>query len=121
MGTISPPSPPLGMKRTAGFPPSVPDMSLRALIFDVDGTLADTEQAGHRVAFVDPGDCLAVEGSGPGLAAARAAGVPTVVTPSAQVSDDVFSGALARYTDLSGLCLDDLRTLHAGTAGTDQT
>ena len=26
-------------------------MSLSALIFDVDGTLADTEQAGHRVAF----------------------------------------------------------------------
>lgn len=70
---------------------------------------------------VDPGDCLAIEDSGPGLAAARAADVPTVVTPSAQASDDVFSGAIARYTDLSGLCLDDLRTLHAGTAGTDQT
>ncbi len=26
-------------------------MSLQALIFDVDGTLADTERAGHRVAF----------------------------------------------------------------------
>lgn len=26
-------------------------MPLRALIFDVDGTLADTERAGHRVAF----------------------------------------------------------------------
>ena len=26
-------------------------MTLRALIFDVDGTLADTERDGHRVAF----------------------------------------------------------------------
>ena len=26
-------------------------MALRALIFDVDGTLADTERDGHRVAF----------------------------------------------------------------------
>lgn len=134
-------------------------MSLRALIFDVDGTLADTELAGHRVAFngafaeaglpwfwdqdrydellqvaggkermrvverlgVDPGDCLAVEDSGPGLTAARAAGAPTVVTPSAQASRDDLSAALARYTDLSGVHLDDLRTLHAGTAVTHQT
>jgi phosphoglycolate phosphatase-like HAD superfamily hydrolase len=26
-------------------------MTVRALIFDVDGTLADTERDGHRVAF----------------------------------------------------------------------
>jgi len=26
-------------------------MALKALIFDVDGTLADTEKDGHRVAF----------------------------------------------------------------------
>ena len=26
-------------------------MTLRAVIFDVDGTLADTERDGHRVAF----------------------------------------------------------------------
>ena len=27
-------------------------MSLKALIFDVDGTLADTEMNGHRVAYL---------------------------------------------------------------------
>ena len=30
---------------------SVVDMAIRALIFDVDGTLAETERDGHRVAF----------------------------------------------------------------------
>ena len=28
-----------------------PDMAIEALIFDVDGTLADNERDGHRVAF----------------------------------------------------------------------
>ena len=27
-------------------------MALKALIFDVDGTLAETERDGHRVAFI---------------------------------------------------------------------
>lgn len=33
------------------FPGEIRPMSLQALLFDVDGTLADTERDGHRVAF----------------------------------------------------------------------
>lgn len=40
-------------------------------------------------------DCVAFEDSANGLRAARAAGVPTVVTPSAYMSQDDFDGALA--------------------------
>jgi HAD superfamily hydrolase (TIGR01509 family) len=35
----------------SAVPPPVLDDPLRAVIFDVDGTLADTERDGHRVAF----------------------------------------------------------------------
>lgn len=40
-------------------------------------------------------DCIAFEDSANGLIAARAAGVPTVVTPTAFTSRDCFDGALA--------------------------
>ena len=40
-------------------------------------------------------DCVAFEDSENGLRAARAAGVPTVVTPTAYTSQDDFGGALA--------------------------
>jgi HAD superfamily hydrolase (TIGR01509 family) len=40
-------------------------------------------------------DCVAFEDSANGLRAARAAGVPTVVTPTAYTSQDDFDGALA--------------------------
>ncbi|MGF6643039.1 HAD family hydrolase [Paraburkholderia sp. GAS82] len=40
-------------------------------------------------------DCVAFEDSANGLRAARAAGVPTVVTPTAYTSRDDFDGALA--------------------------
>lgn len=40
-------------------------------------------------------DCIAFEDSANGLRAARAAGVPTVVTPTAFTSQDDFDGALA--------------------------
>ena len=40
-------------------------------------------------------DCVAFEDSTNGLRAARAAGVPTVVTPTAYTSQDDFDGALA--------------------------
>jgi HAD superfamily hydrolase (TIGR01509 family) len=36
---------------SSAVPLPVPDDPLRAVIFDVDGTLADTERDGHRVAF----------------------------------------------------------------------
>ena len=40
------------------------------------------------------GDCLAIEDSANGLRAARAAGIPTVVTPTAFSGQDSFEGAL---------------------------
>lgn len=40
-------------------------------------------------------DCVAFEDSANGLRAARAAGIPTVVTPTAYTSQDSFDGALA--------------------------
>ncbi|ASW02491.1 HAD family hydrolase [Paraburkholderia aromaticivorans] len=40
-------------------------------------------------------DCIAFEDSANGLRAARAAGVPTIVTPTAYTSHDDFDGALA--------------------------
>lgn len=45
-------------------------------------------------------DCLAIEDSAAGLAAARAAGAPTVVTVSEYTVGQDFSGALAVVSDL---------------------
>lgn len=72
-------------------------MALRALIWDVDGTLAETERDGHRVAFNDafaaislrPGalrlmqQALAIEDSPQGVASARAAGIGVLLVRSA--------------------------------------
>lgn len=44
--------------------------------------------------------CLAIEDSCNGLAAARAAGIPTVVTPSLYSEHEAFSDALAVLSDL---------------------
>jgi beta-phosphoglucomutase-like phosphatase (HAD superfamily) len=60
-------------------------MRIKALIFDVDGTLADTEEA-HRRAFN-----LAFEELG--LAAAKGAGLHTIVTPSQWTQGEDFSAA----------------------------
>lgn len=46
------------------------------------------------------GRCIAFEDSANGLAAALAAGVPTVVTPSVYTDDQTFPGALAVVSDL---------------------
>lgn len=51
-------------------------------------------------------DCLAFEDSRNGLEAALAAGLATVVTPSAYTADQDFSGALAVLPDLAGFRLD---------------
>jgi beta-phosphoglucomutase-like phosphatase (HAD superfamily) len=64
---------------------------------------------------LEPWQCLAVEDSGVGLAAAAAAGVPTVVVPSAHAAADDFSTAVARYQDLTAVTIAELRELHAGT------
>lgn len=46
------------------------------------------------------GRCVAFEDSAIGLAAARGAGVPTVVTPSVYTDDQLFQGALAVVSHL---------------------
>lgn len=55
--------------------------------------------------------CLAVEDSAIGLAAATAAGIPTIVTPSAYTGDDDVSASLAVVPDLAGTTLTDLTGL----------
>jgi HAD superfamily hydrolase (TIGR01509 family) len=52
--------------------------------------------------------CLAFEDSKNGLDAAREAGIPTVVTPTAFTAHEDFSGAIAVYPDLRACSLDEL-------------
>ncbi len=84
-------------------------MALRALIWDVDGTLAETERDGHRVAFNDafaaislrPGalrlmqQALAIEDSPQGVASARAAGIGVLLVRSAYFAGCTSEGAIA--------------------------
>ncbi|WP_443082466.1 HAD-IA family hydrolase [Tepidimonas sp.] len=56
---------------------------------------------------------LAFEDSSNGLRAARAAGLPTVVTPNAFTAHHDFTGALRILPSLQGVTPDDLRAWHA--------
>ncbi len=56
----------------------------------------------------DPADCLAFEDSQNGLRAARAAGLPTIVTPTAFTVGDDFAGALRVWPDLGSVQLAEL-------------
>ena len=56
---------------------------------------------------------LAFEDSANGLRAARAAGLPTVVTPNAFTAHHDFTGALRVLPSLQGVTPDDLRAWHA--------
>jgi HAD superfamily hydrolase (TIGR01509 family) len=60
-----------------------------------------------------PRQCLAFEDSNNGLRAARAAGVPTIVTPTAFTAQDDFAGALRVLPDLGGLQVSELEELVA--------
>ena len=81
-----------------------------------------------------PEACLVVEDSLPGLAAARAAGIPTLVTVSAYTVAERFDGAVSVVSDLgemsapathlaglplAGACVDlaQIRTWHAAAQG----
>ncbi len=55
--------------------------------------------------------CVAFEDSYNGLAAARGAGIPTVITPTAFTKNDDLTGALRVLPDLSSLGLDELMTM----------
>ena len=62
-------------------------------------------------------DCLALEDSAPGSAAAMAAGLPTVVTRSRYTAQDVLADSpllRADLADLGSVGLADLRAWHAG-------
>jgi len=59
---------------------------LKALIFDVDGTLADNEHDGYRVAF----NSAFKEA---GLASALEAGITTVITVNKATRNQDFTGA----------------------------
>lgn len=52
---------------------------------------------------VHPADCLAIEDSANGVRAARAAGIPTIVTPTAYTRGQPFDGALAVLPELGDL------------------
>ena len=58
-------------------------------------------------------DCLAFEDSANGLQAARAADLPTIVTPNAFTAHHDFRGALRIVPSLEGVTVDDLRVWHA--------
>jgi HAD superfamily hydrolase (TIGR01509 family) len=59
------------------------------------------------------GECVAFEDSENGLRAARAAGVATVVTPTAFTAGQDFRAAAAVLPDLAGLSFDELLGWHA--------
>lgn len=61
-----------------------------------------------------PGEaCLAIEDSAAGLASARLAGIPTLVTPCESTWGQDFSSALAVLPDLAATDLAGLRRRHA--------
>jgi HAD superfamily hydrolase (TIGR01509 family) len=57
--------------------------------------------------------CVAFEDSGNGLRAATAAGLPTVITPTAFTLHHDFTGALQVLPDLARVRVQDLRVWHA--------
>jgi HAD superfamily hydrolase (TIGR01509 family) len=62
-------------------------------------------------------ECLALEDSANGLAAARAAGLPTVVTTNDYTAHHDFGGALRVLPDLRGVGVAHLVAWHAAAAG----
>ncbi|AOW14508.1 protein CbbY [Hydrogenophaga crassostreae] len=58
-------------------------------------------------------ECLAIEDSSNGLQAARAAGLPTLITPNTFTAGHDFTGAMRVVPDLSSVQLAHLREWHA--------
>jgi HAD superfamily hydrolase (TIGR01509 family) len=56
--------------------------------------------------------CMALEDSVNGVRAARAAGIPVVVSESVYTAGDDFTGACAVFPDFGSVTLADLRRLH---------
>ena len=94
---------------------------MQALIFDVDGTIADASSAPVKkpdpqvyrqvlqaMKLRDRG-CLAFEDSANGLRAATGAGIATVITPTHFTAHHDFGGALRVLPDLAGVTVNDLQ------------
>lgn len=62
-------------------------------------------------------DCLAIEDSRNGVQAARAAGIPVLVTESSWTQGEDFTGAIAVLPHLAGVAPADLRRWHAQDRG----
>jgi beta-phosphoglucomutase-like phosphatase (HAD superfamily) len=67
-------------------------------------------EAARRLA-VPASRCVAIEDSGPGIAAARAAGMATVAIPHPVSRTHDFSGALLQVTTAADLTVDTLQRL----------
>ncbi|MBI5276771.1 MAG: HAD-IA family hydrolase [Burkholderiales bacterium] len=65
-----------------------------------------------RTLGLPPPACIAFEDSSNGLRAARAAGMPTIVTPTRFTAGHDFAGALRVLDSLSGVGVADLRAWH---------
>ena len=62
---------------------------------------------------LDGADCIALEDSANGLRAAGAAGIPTVITPTAYTAHHDFGDALIALPSLDGVHLATVRRWHA--------
>jgi HAD superfamily hydrolase (TIGR01509 family) len=94
--------------------------ALFSAVFDASTTAAkkpapDVYHAVLAALSLPASDCLAFEDSANGLQAARAAGIPTVVTPTAYTRAQCFDGALRCLPHLGEADLAALRRWHAGT------
>ncbi|MEN3276686.1 MAG: hypothetical protein V7631_2476 [Massilia sp.] len=75
----------------------------------------DVYQAALAALSLPAEHCLAFEDSANGLRAARAAGIPTLVTPTAYTRGQCFEGALLCLDDLGEVDLAALHRWHAAT------
>lgn len=66
---------------------------------------------------LQPADCLAIEDSAAGVAAARAAGVPVLLTRSRFTGAAPVAGCVADLPGLDGVDLSTLRAWHASAVG----
>ncbi len=97
-----------GRPADAVFDTLVTGENVRAKKPDPEAYLTVLERLSLR-----PAQCLVFEDSAIGLAAARAAGLATIVTPSAYTLGEDFMSAQMVVDDLSALTLADLGRVHA--------
>lgn len=100
----------------AGAPGGLGPASFAAILCAEDAPRKKPDPQVYRAALaaldLPAWTTLAIEDSRNGLLAARACGVPVVVTESVHTAGDGFPGALAVLADLDGVRLADLRRWH---------